>query len=114
MKPIAILGAALIFHLGATLASAAEPSIVQTNRKTSTIIANAKRDFQIEKRFLNLPIKNGAPKRQVTTLVDGKVEVKNGIELAEGAPDWWAFMDVSAWCGKTVTLQVHALKSIWK
>ena len=109
MKLITILGVAWMLLLGATLASAAEPSIVQTNRKTTAAIANARREFRIEKRYLNLPIKNGAPKRQVTTLVDGKVEVKNDIELADGAPDWWAFMDVSAWRGKTVTLQVDKL-----
>jgi sucrose-6-phosphate hydrolase SacC (GH32 family) len=71
--------------------------------------ANAERTFKIEKRYLNLPIKNGANKRQVITVVDGKVEVKNDIELADGAPDWWAFMDLSAWRGKTVTLQVDKL-----
>ena len=109
MKLITILGVAWMLLLGATQASAAEPSIVQTNRKTTATIANVRREFRIEKRYLNLPIKNGAPKRQVTTLVDGKVEVKNDIELADGAPDWWAFMDVSAWRGKTVTLQVDKL-----
>ena len=109
MKLITILGVAWMLLLGATLASAAEPSIVQTNRKTTAAIANARREFRIEKRYLNLPIKNGAPKRQITTLVNGKVEVKNDLELADGEPDWWAFMDVSAWRGKTVTLQVDKL-----
>ena len=109
MKLITILGVAWMLLLGATLASAAEPSIVQTNRKTTATIANVRREFRIEKRYLNLPIKNGAPKRQITTLVNGKVEVKNDLELADGEPDWWAFMDVSAWRGKTVTLQVDKL-----
>ena len=59
------------------------------------------------KRYLNIPIKNGS-KRSVTTLVDGKVHVRNDIGLADAAPDWWAFMDVSAWRGKTVTFQVDA------
>jgi fructan beta-fructosidase len=83
--------------------------IVQTDRKPPQPLANARREFKIKKRYLNLPIKNGAPKRVVTTLVDGRVEVKNNIELANAAPDWWAFMDVSAWRGKTVTLQVDKL-----
>ena len=83
--------------------------IIQTDRKPPQLLANAKREFRIEKRYLNLPIKNGAPKRIVTTLVDGRVEVKNDIELANAAPDWWAFMDVSAWRGKIVTLQVDKL-----
>src|SRR5579862_6155060 len=71
--------------------------------------ATAKREFKIGTHYLNLPIKNGAPKRKVTTLVDGRVEVKNEIELADASPDWWAFMDVSAWRGKTVTLEVDSV-----
>ncbi len=82
--------------------------IVQTDRKPLGLVTNAKRDFKIEKRYLNLPIKNG-PTRKVTTLVDGRVEVRNDIGLANGEPDWWAPMDVSAWRGRTVTMQVDRL-----
>ena len=83
--------------------------IVQTDRKPPGLLSDAKREFKINKRYLNFPIKNGAPKRVVTTLVDGRVEVRNDIELANADPDWWAPMDVSAWQGKTVTLQVDKL-----
>lgn len=71
--------------------------------------ADEKRAFIIERQYLNLPIKNGAPKRSVTLLVDGRVEVRNEIELANGPPDWWAPLDVSAWRGRTVTIQVDKL-----
>ena len=104
-----VIGVALTLHLGAALAGAAETNIVQSDRQPPAMLANAQREFKIENRYLNLPIKNGAPKRIVTTLVDGKAEVRSDIELADGAPDWWAFMDVSAWHGKTVTLQVDKL-----
>jgi sucrose-6-phosphate hydrolase SacC (GH32 family) len=83
--------------------------IVQTDLKPPGWLANAKREFKIEQRYLHLPIKNGAPKRKVTTLIGGRVEVRNDIELADDEPDWWAFMDVSAWRGQTVTLQVDKL-----
>ena len=85
--------------------------IVQSERKPVQVqlLTDAKRDFKIAKRYLNLPIKNGAPMRKVTTLVDGRFEVQNDMELANGQPDWWAFIDVSAWRGKTVTLQVDRL-----
>lgn len=83
--------------------------IVQTDRKPPGLLTDAKREFQVAKRYLNLPIKNGAPKRKVTALVDGRVAVRNDIELANGGPDWWAPMDVSAWHGKMVTLQVDRL-----
>jgi sucrose-6-phosphate hydrolase SacC (GH32 family) len=84
--------------------------IVQTDRKPPLQVMNATRDLKIENRYLHIPIKNGAPKRKVTTLVDGRVEVVNDIELADGTPDWWAFMDAGAWRGKTVTIQVDELR----
>lgn len=83
--------------------------LVQTDRKPPGLLTNVRRDFTIERRYLNLPIKNGAPKRLVTALVDGAVLVRNEIELAPADPDWWAFMDVSAWTGRTLTLQVDRL-----
>ena len=83
--------------------------LTQSHRKAAPFLTNAERAFKIEKRYLNIPIKNGAPKRKVTTLVDGAVAVVNTIELAAGEPDWWAFMEVGAWQGKTVTLQVDRL-----
>jgi sucrose-6-phosphate hydrolase SacC (GH32 family) len=84
--------------------------IVQTDRRLPQWQDNAERTFQIQKRFLNVPIKNGAAKRKVTMLVDGRVEVVNEMELADAAADWWAFMDVSAWKGRTVTLRVERLR----
>src|ERR1019366_3159824 len=44
--------------------------IVQTDRKPPQALANARQEFKIKKRYLNVPIKNGAPKRVVTTLVE--------------------------------------------
>jgi hypothetical protein len=69
----------------------------------------SQREFKIDQHYLNLPIKNKGPMRKVTTLVDGKFEVLNTIELADAAPDWWVFMDVSAWRGRIVTLQTEKL-----
>ena len=83
--------------------------IVQSNRKPDLPITDAKREITIDKRYLNLPIKNGAPKRKTTILIDGRVMVTNDIELADGAPDWWAFLDASAWHGKRITFQVDKL-----
>ena len=83
--------------------------IVQTDKKPPGLLVNARREFKIEQPLLNLPIKTGGPKRNVALLVDGKLVVRNEIELADGEPDWWAPMDVSAWKGKTITLQVDKL-----
>lgn len=65
--------------------------------------------IKVEKRYLNLPVKNGAPKRSLRLIVDGKLERKFEIELADGGPDWWAFMDLTAFKGKQVVLQADKL-----
>lgn len=83
--------------------------LVQSDRKPPGLRINAQREFKVGARYLNVPIKNGAPKRVVTLLVDGRAIVRNDFELANGEPDWWAPMDVSAWMGRTVTLQVDRL-----
>jgi sucrose-6-phosphate hydrolase SacC (GH32 family) len=83
--------------------------IVQSDRKPAGMMVAAQREFTVRKRYLNLPGKMGAPQREVSILVDGKVVAKQGIELADGEPDGWMPMDVSAWRGKTITLQVGKL-----
>ncbi len=81
----------------------------QTDTRPKGLQKNVERSIPVGSRYLHLPIRNGAPKRVVTLLVDGKTVVRNDIELADGAPDWWAPMDVSAWKGQTVTLRVDQL-----
>jgi fructan beta-fructosidase len=83
--------------------------IVQTDVKPKGFAKDVERQFAAAARYLHIPIKNGAPKRVVTLLVDGQRVVRNDIELADAAPDWWAPMDVSAWKGKTLTLRVDKL-----
>jgi len=84
--------------------------IVQTDSKPKGMVKNASRTFAATERYLQIPIKNGAPKRVVTLLVDGKEIVRNDIELADDKPDWWAPMDVSAWKGKSLKLIVDTLR----
>jgi sucrose-6-phosphate hydrolase SacC (GH32 family) len=83
--------------------------IVLTDAKPPGLLADQKREFLIAKRYLNIPIKNGAPKRKVTVLVDGHLEVELNIELAPSAPDWWAPLDAGAWQGKRIALVVDKL-----
>jgi sucrose-6-phosphate hydrolase SacC (GH32 family) len=66
-------------------------------------------ELKAEKRYLNLPVKNGAARRWVSLIVDGKVERDFEIELAEGAPDWWAFIELAPFKGKKVGIRVDGL-----
>lgn len=83
--------------------------IVQTDTRPKGMLKDARREFVAETRFLQIPIKNGAAKRVVTLLVDGEVVVRNDIELADGAADWWAPMEISAWKGRSLALVVDKL-----
>jgi len=82
--------------------------IVQTERRPPRL-APATRQFHIEKRYLAIPIKNGAAKRLVTAVVAGGPTVKNTIELADAEPDWWAVMEAGPWQGRNVTVHVDKL-----
>jgi len=61
----------------------------------------------IQNRFLNLPIKNGAPKRNVRFLVEGEIVRAFKIELADGKPDFWMFSDVGKFKGEVLTIEVE-------
>jgi sucrose-6-phosphate hydrolase SacC (GH32 family) len=45
----------------------------------------------------------------VTVSVPGEAPTRFDIELADGEPDWWAFMEVPEWKGKTATIHVEEL-----
>ncbi len=67
------------------------------------------RQIIAEKRYLNLPVKNGAPMRRMSLWIEGKAVREFDIELADKAPDWWAFLDLTPFKGKTVSMKVNDL-----
>lgn len=67
----------------------------------------------IANRYLNLPVRNGAPKHWVRLLVAGEVVREFEIELAEGEPDFWVFINVSAYLGKPFSFEVEDLPGRW-
>ncbi|MFN9038236.1 MAG: DUF4980 domain-containing protein, partial [Planctomyces sp.] len=83
--------------------------IVQTDVRPRGYVMNVERSLRAKTRYLQLPVRNGAAKRVVTLLVDGEPMVQNEIELADGAVDWWAPLDISGWRDREVTLRVDRL-----
>jgi fructan beta-fructosidase len=84
--------------------------IIQTDHKLAGIIQyDVELPLKVEKHYLNLPVKNGATKRTLKLMVDGKSEREFQIELADAKPDWWTFLDVSMFQGKSVVLQADKL-----
>lgn len=84
--------------------------ILQTDAALPGMVTNATRELALKKHYLNFPVKNGAPKRLVSLLVNGKQARQFEIELADAEPDWWAFLDVTPFRGRNVTIQVDKLR----
>lgn len=85
--------------------------IVQSDTRINVLMMqhDVTRQIVIDKPYLNFPVKNDAPKKRVTLLVDGKELHGFDIELADNNPDWWAFFDATPLKGKTVTVKVNKL-----
>lgn len=67
--------------------------------------------FKPEKKYLVLPVKNGAEKSNVEVWVDGVLSRYLDIELAEDAPDWNAYLEIDQWKGRAVELRVDKISS---
>lgn len=82
--------------------------IVQSDNRSAAAMEqfNVTRSLSIEKPYLNFPVKTGGPMRRVSVLANGGTETSFDIELADGKPDWWAFLDV---LGKSVKISVNKL-----
>ena len=82
--------------------------IVQSDRK---VAAEESRELtlRLRRRYLNLPVKNDAPKRLMSVIIDDKKVREFDIELADEEPDFWVFLDVSPFKGKKATIRVNTL-----
>ncbi len=67
------------------------------------------RTMYVDGRYLNLPVKNGIPKRLVRVQVDGKIVREFKIEISDSEPDFWLVLDVDAWRGKELTIFAEQL-----
>jgi sucrose-6-phosphate hydrolase SacC (GH32 family) len=73
-------------------------------------MTNATRTWLVRERYLNLPIKNGAPKRLLSLDVAGRLAHQFELELADSQPDWWAFADLQAFRNQQVSLRIDKLR----
>ncbi|MGC9944566.1 MAG: glycoside hydrolase family 32 protein, partial [Verrucomicrobiota bacterium] len=61
--------------------------------------------------LLNLPVNNSATSQRLTITVGGNAVRDFNIDLSGGIPDWWAFVDVSAFQGQNAKLTLNGLPS---
>lgn len=105
-----ILSVVLLAAFGAADARAANPPAASEQCARATALElNAERTLPIDEPYINFPVKDGAPVRRVSVLVNGREERAFDIELADHQPDWWAFLDATPFKGKTVTIRVDKL-----
>ncbi len=80
---------------------------------SDTPLPSLARQMFLTNSLLNLPVQNSSSIRRVTVTVGGNPVRDFNIRLATGgAPDWWAFVDVSAFSNQTATLSVSSLGSL--
>jgi sucrose-6-phosphate hydrolase SacC (GH32 family) len=65
------------------------------------------REFRIEKHYLNFPVRQGNMGSLLHLIIDDKLIREFEVSLAEREPDFWVFLDVSDFIGKTVTLRIN-------
>jgi|GEM_PF-50537 len=82
--------------------------IIQTERRLPVLV-DQERELVAEKRYLNLPVRDGAPKRRLQVLVDGAVARDVVVPFADDVPDFWVFMDLVPFRGKALRLRVERL-----
>jgi fructan beta-fructosidase len=85
--------------------------IIQTERKLPALLTDVTKKLTAEKRYLNLPVMNGARKRRVSVLVGDQTAREFEIELADANPDFWVFLDLGSFRGQELVLRVDRLPS---
>ena len=74
--------------------------------QTDTPLKRVEVTLNITEPFLQLPVKNGAGRLEFLLLEGSKVVRRFDFGLAvDGPPDWWAFDDLSAFRGRSLTLR---------
>ena len=77
-------------------------------------VGPASREVVVENRYLNLPVKRGAAKRKMRYVLDDRTLREFEVELADGAPDYWVFDDVSDLQGKRLKIEVDGVPADFK
>ncbi len=81
--------------------------IVQSDRKVELVTIG--RDLTVDRKYLHLPVRSGAPMRLMRLIADGTMVRQFEIELAEDRPDFWTYTEVDAWKGKTLRVEVDRM-----
>lgn len=110
--PVEAMKRALTTGLGLA-ACACAVAMVTLSVKAAEQKPAVTREIAVQSRYLNLPVKNGAPKKRIGFLVDQCVVREFEIELAGANPDFWVFLDLQPFQGKTAVIRVEGEGKDW-
>jgi fructan beta-fructosidase len=80
--------------------------IAATRQDTIETTQGKTREFLLQKKYLNFPVKNGAQKHLIHLIIDNEIVREFEIELAPDEPDFWVFLDVSNFARKKAILWI--------
>jgi len=83
--------------------------IVQSDIGKAVPEREARRSILLDRPWMHLPVRTGAPKRRMALAVDGRVVREFEIELAESEPGFHVFLDVRPWRGRAAEIRVDRL-----
>ena len=72
----------------------------------------ADHEIQLDGKYVNFPIQFGAEKCLISLSVDGEQVREFTVELATGEPDYWVYLEVQDFVGKTGSLKVWQTKKL--
>ena len=81
-------------------------SIAAARQDKVETIKDKTREFLLQKKYLNFPVRNGAEKRLIHLIIDNKVVREFEIELAPDESDFWVYLDNSDFAGKKAILWI--------
>ncbi|MHC5155597.1 MAG: glycoside hydrolase family 32 protein [Planctomycetota bacterium] len=74
-------------------------------------VRNGTRNFKLEKKYLNFPINHDSPVQVARLLIDDKIVREFRINLAEGKPEFWVYLEIDDFRGEKATLQIDQLNA---
>jgi len=74
-------------------------------------VSDVTRNFRLEKKYLNFPINHSSPVRVARLLIDGKIVREFRINLAEGKPEFWVYLEIDDFRGNKATLYIDQLNA---
>ncbi|MDO4557482.1 MAG: 2,6-beta-D-fructofuranosidase [Planctomycetia bacterium] len=86
--------------------------IYQTDRRIPITLQNQRREFMVDRRYLILPVRTGAPMRRMTLSIGGRDDRTFDIELAETdvQADFHVSIDLSAYQGESIALTIDQIR----